>query len=132
MLEKRFGLLRLQAWFVSERVVGQDPLRQLEFESPDSLKWQQNLALFEQLFSRMRQHRLIHGDMKASNFILQDRGDGKATLQVLDLDATRIEQNKWRFQKYFTRDLRRFYANWQHHDAAARVQALVSQFIRSL
>jgi heptose I phosphotransferase len=132
MLEKRCGLLRRQAWFVSERVVGQDPLRLLEFESPDSLRWQQNLALFEQLFSRMRQHRLVHGDMKASNFILQDHGDGKTTLQVLDLDATRIEQNKGRFQKYFTRDLRRFYANWQHHGAAARVQALVSQFIRSL
>jgi heptose I phosphotransferase len=132
MLEKRWGPLRRQAWFVTERVAGQDVLRTLEFESPESLKWQQALDLFDELFRRMRQHRLIHGDMKATNFILQEQENGQPTLQVLDLDATRIEQRKWRFQKYFARDLRRFYANWRYHDAAARVNALVSRFMKTL
>lgn len=132
MLEKRWGPLRRQAWFVSERVAGQDVLRTLEYELPDSAAWLQALDLFDGLFRRMRQHRLVHGDMKATNFILQQQEDGQTRLQVLDLDATRIEQRKWRFKKYFTRDLRRFYANWRHHDAAARVNTLVSRFMNTL
>lgn len=130
MLEQRLGLLRRKAWFVSERVYGQDLLRLLEFESPESSLWQQALQQFGELFNRMRQHRIIHGDMKATNFILQQDGGGQTRLQVLDLDATRIEHRNWRFQKYFTRDLRRFYANWRHHEAAEPVSALVKRFMK--
>lgn len=132
MLEKRFGPFRRQAWFVSERVPGQDLLRLLEFELPGSQRWQQALGQIEQLFSRMQRHRIVHGDMKATNFIMQEQGDGQALLQVLDLDATRVEQSKWRFQKYFTRDLRRFYANWRNHAAAERVNTLVKRFMAML
>lgn len=132
MLEQRWGPLRRQAWFVSERVAGQDLLRVLEFETPESPKWQQALKQFDQLFLLMQQNRLIHGDMKATNFILQDGAGTEPRLQVLDLDATRTELSKWRFQKYFTRDLRRFYANWRHHAAAERVNILVRRFMRSL
>lgn len=132
MLEKRLGPLRRQAWFVSERVRGQDLQKRLEPESADSPEWQQTLQQFAHLFESMRRHYIVHGDMKASNFILQPADAGQRRLQVLDLDACRIELRKGRFQKYFARDLRRFYANWRHHEAAASVSALVTRFMTTL
>lgn len=140
MLEQRWGPLRRQAWFVTERVAGPDALQALEAESVDAPVWQQALARFETLFKRMQQNRLVHGDMKATNFVLQPEvlqpevlqpellqpgKEGSFLLQVLDLDAARLEAKPRRFQKYFARDLRRFYANWHSHAAADTVQEMI-------
>lgn len=129
MLEKRWGPLRREAWYVSEMAGGDDLLHALQNQSSDSPAWQSALRQLEQLFGRMYRNRLVHGDMKATNFILQEDRSGNRQLQVIDLDACRIVLNEHRFKKYFARDLRRFYANWRHHDAATAVGALIRRFI---
>ena len=81
-------------------------------EQPGSSRWRQVSAMFDDLFRRLRQHRLIHGDLKATNFIVADADSAEARLVVLDLDATRIEHNNARFIKYHQRDLQRYRTNW--------------------
>ena len=113
MIEKRWGPLRRQAYFVSVHEQGQDVLNLLKNEQQGSVQWNTVMSLFDELFRRLRQHRLIHGDMKATNFIVSHPEAADVTLQVLDLDATRPEFNEARFAKYHQRDHTRFNANWQ-------------------
>jgi len=132
MLEKRWGPLRREAYYVCERVTGSDVKQLLETESRQSLQWTTMLALFEKMFVSMRAHSIVHGDLKATNFLLSQRADGSASLQVMDLDACRLELKRDRFRKYFSRDLQRFYANWRHHDAAEKVSQLIKDMSRGL
>ena len=123
MMERRFGALRREAYFLSEFVPGEDVLRYLAKEPINSAAWERVLTQFSQLFQVMRDYHIVHGDMKASNFI-----STTAALIVLDLDAMCIEPDKERFRKAFGRDLQRFIANWQDKpEYAARVLSLVEQ-----
>lgn len=116
MIEKRWGPLRRQAYYVSAYVPGQDVLALLGDKPADAEHWQSVMRLFADLFRRLRQHRLIHGDLKATNFIVTQPWTEQARLVVLDLDATRLEHRDARFMKYHQRDLKRFNANWvQQH-----------------
>lgn len=108
MMERRFGFLRRQAYFVSKFTQGESVLHSI-LETPiNSPLWSQTLAQFNELFEVMSEYGVVHGDTKATNFIL-----GKKRLKVLDLDAMYMEQDKARFQKAFQKDLLRFADNWQ-------------------
>lgn len=132
MLEKRWGPLRREAYYVCERVRGKDAKLLLDHEPLDSDVWSQTLTLFEDLFVMMRKQRVVHGDMKSTNFLLCPQDDGTLTLEVIDLDACRLELKPSRFRKYFSRDLLRFYANWRHHEAAGKVSQLIKKMGRGL
>ncbi|MES3006744.1 MAG: lipopolysaccharide kinase InaA family protein [Pseudomonadota bacterium] len=123
MMERRLGPLRREAYFLSEFAQGEDVLRYLAKEPINSAAWEQVLAQFGQLFQVMRDYHIVHGDMKATNFI-----STADKLIVLDLDAMRKEPDKERFRKAFSQDLQRFIANWQDKpECAARVLSLVEQ-----
>ncbi|MDO8273644.1 MAG: lipopolysaccharide kinase InaA family protein [Gammaproteobacteria bacterium] len=123
MMERRCGALRREAYFLSEFVAGEDVLRYLAKEPINSAAWERVLTQFGQLFQVMRDYHIVHGDMKASNFI-----STADALIVLDLDAMRKEPDKERFRKAFGRDLQRFAANWQDKpECAARVLTVVEQ-----
>lgn len=108
MLERRWGPLRRQAYYVTELVKGPDVLQFLGDEPINSAPWQQTLVQFSTLLQAMKRYRFVHGDMKATNFIaLPD------ALVVLDLDAMRELSYKWAFNRYFKRDLERWLANWR-------------------
>ncbi len=124
MMERRIGPLRREAYFVAESVTGQDVLQFLEKEPINGSFWQNALQQFRTLFQVMEQYRIIHGDMKASNFISTPQ-----QLVVLDLDAMRMESNEAKFLRGFKRDLRRFQENWSNHaDVAEPVAQLVAEF----
>ncbi|MDO9319539.1 MAG: lipopolysaccharide kinase InaA family protein [Gammaproteobacteria bacterium] len=123
MMERRCGALRREAYFLSEFVAGEDVLRYLAKEPINSAAWERVLTQFGQLFQVMCDYHIVHGDMKATNFI-----STAAALIVLDLDAMRKEPDKERFRNAFGRDLQRFIANWQDKpECAARVLTLVEQ-----
>lgn len=123
MMERRFGALRREAYFLSEFVPGEDVLRYLAKEPINSAAWERVLAQFDELFRVMRDYHIVHGDMKATNFI-----STADALIVLDLDAMRKEPDKERFRNAFGKDLQRFIANWQDKpECAARVLTLVEQ-----
>jgi len=124
MMERRFGPLRRQAWFVTEYVEGEDALAVLSQCPADSPNWQQRLMQFSYLFSIMRKEQLVHGDMKATNFLLTDEG-----LVVLDLDGSRRIGNSRKFHRCFNRDLARFLKNWeQDKDRHQSARALIREF----
>ena len=112
MLECRVGILRRQAYYVSEYEAGPNVLESLDGEDLNGPRWQRAKAQFHALFSLMQREQLVHGDMKASNFISRDDG-----LWLLDLDATRQIASRRIFLRYFHKDLRRFLKNWQHDPA---------------
>jgi tRNA A-37 threonylcarbamoyl transferase component Bud32 len=116
MLERRWGPLRRQAYFVTDWVEGPDALQYLS-EVPLNLSvWKQVLGLFGRFFADMRRHGLVHGDCKATNFIIS-----AGELFVLDLDGMRQERSVRRFSRYFQRDLQRFRANWRHDEQATEL-----------
>jgi RIO-like serine/threonine protein kinase len=64
----------------------------------------------------MRQYRLSHGDMKASNLLLTQSGQ----VELIDLDAMQEHRYEWTFERAFARDQQRFMKNWQN--AKSRIQ----------
>jgi len=113
MLERRWGPLRRQAYFVTEWVGGADALQYLSGVPLNLAVWKPVLVLFRRFFANMQRHALVHGDCKATNFIVD-----ADELFVLDLDGMRQERSKRRFSRYFQRDLQRFRANWRHDEQA--------------
>ena len=109
MMEWRFGSLRREAYFLCEFVEGEDALHFLEKEPINSPAWTRTLDQFRALFRAMRDYGIVHGDMKATNFLVTDQG-----LTVLDLDGMFQESDQRRFAKAFGKDLQRFAKNWEN------------------
>lgn len=124
MMERRWGPLRRAAYFVTELVEGQEVQQLLSQHTAQSAVWSQVLRLFSELLGQFRDYRIVHGDCKASNFIMAKDG-----IYVLDLDAMRREPGERRFRKYHERDLRRFKANWQDNKPASE---LVGELVKKL
>ena len=61
------------------------------------------------LFSRLREHRLSHGDLKASNILWYE-----GNLYLIDLDAAKMHKHERLFKRAHTRDRARFQANWRN------------------
>ena len=122
MLERQFGSLRSTAYFLCEYVEGVDALQVLNTVDIDSEKAGRILQRFRSLFQVMMDYRIVHGDMKATNFLVTDD-----RLLVLDLDAMRQESDKRRFKIAFGKDMTRFADNWQDRpDVLARVNEMAT------
>lgn len=107
MLEQRWGPLRRRAYFVSE--YRSEPA--LTIEGCDS-GYPSLSTQFDLLLTRMLRFRIVHGDMKITNFLAGNDGP-----VVLDLDATRRVGSKRRFARLFAKDLKRLLANWDNRKA---------------
>ena len=55
----------------------------------------------------MKEYKISHGDMKATNFVYSGE-----QLYVLDLDSLQWHRNESAFLEKFGKDLRRFRKNW--------------------
>ena len=75
------------------------------------------------LLTQLALSRLSHGDMKATNFILSERG-----AVVIDLDAMRRHDAAESFQRAQRRDLRRFMRNWE---ACPETRAMFAEMLRA-
>lgn len=109
MLERRWGPMRRQAYYMTALVEGPDVLQFVGDEPINGPRWQQTLDRFRTLLEIMRGNRFVHGDMKATNFLVT-----RDALVVLDLDAMREVGGNGAFERYFQRDIRRWLANWRH------------------
>lgn len=107
LLEQRFGPLRCTAYLISAYSPGvplQDWLRHQGEVVPDWL----DRALLN-IFAALAAARISHGDLKASNFLVEDTDQ---RLLLIDLDALRLHRCGWRFRRAQRRDLARFLDNW--------------------
>ena len=120
--DRLFGFLRGKAYFVSEKI---EALNLLEYISGKGLE-QADMPMialsFRNLFQVMIDHRISHGDMKASNFIYRNN-----ELIVLDLDAMRRHRSQRSFRKAITKDFNRFLRNWQDSDYEEQFKNIIRE-----
>ncbi|MCF8112135.1 MAG: hypothetical protein K9J85_11700, partial [Desulfobacteraceae bacterium] len=107
-LEKRWGPLRSRAYFITEYVQGIDACQWFNSASEDEPDTRGIVRQFAGLLCRFYEARIVHGDFKATNFILSE-----GRLAVTDLDAMRsYRRPTGRFRKKFKKDCRRLMKNW--------------------
>ncbi len=106
MLERRCGPLRHTAYFISEYVEG---IKLTEyFNNKLAPEEAQTVAAnIKALLHELKEVRISHGDLKATNILL---ADNKPIL--LDLDAMRLHRFKGTAHRASKRDWQRFLRNW--------------------
>lgn len=110
MLETRFGPFRGRAYFFMRHVVGVDLFAYMTSALIAEADKQAMSAAVACLFRRLASNKIAHGDMKASNIIVEN---GKPVL--IDLDAMQLHGKAAKFIPAFQRDLDRFFQNWNEH-----------------
>lgn len=113
LLEHRFGPLRRTTYLISAHSPGvplQDWLRRHWLQQqgdavvPDWLD-----RALRDILAALGTARISHGDLKASNFLVEDTD---RRVQLIDLDAMRLHRCGRRFRRARHRDLARFLDNW--------------------
>ena len=124
LIERRFGPLRGVAWFIMQKVDGRSAH---DFFRADDVSNEEKVSMAEQfanILLIMQREQISHGDMKATNFLIND-----GQLVVLDLDALCQHSQQSTFERAFQRDIRRFLQNWQ--DLSALSTLFRSSFINA-
>ncbi len=71
------------------------------------------------IFALMRTHHITHGDLKASNILIDQIGDP----HFIDLDASLLHSSPASFEKARAKDEARFAKNWDSNPALAQAMA---------
>lgn len=108
-MEKRFGPLRGRSYFLYEYVDAQDLLSYMK-AGKDPGGFDIVMQELTALFRTLRTAGINHGDMKATNILVEADGN----LKLLDLDAARKTGHTEAFELGYTRDRARFLKNWQN------------------
>lgn len=107
--ENRVGQFRGRSYYVAEFSEGITLFDYLK-EPVNPQKLALAARLMNTFFNVMATQGLAHGDMKASNFLIE-----ADELQVLDLDSMRAYYSGRLHQHKMFRDKRRFLRNWDQH-----------------
>lgn len=111
MVEKRWGPLRREAYFIAEYADGV-----AGYSYPwATLADEALLQRFLKIFQALRAARIVLGDAKLSNFLVV----GKVIL-VTDLDTLRWNDTERRFLRGHAKDRSRFLRNWFDHPQLQR------------
>ncbi len=113
-VEHRLGPLRKRAYLISEYLEHASELSQVY---ADEAPKEPVLKQIRRIFSLMREYRLSHGDMKASNLLLTENGQ----VELIDLDAMQEHHYDWTFERAFSRDQQRFMRNWSKSIDASKL-----------
>lgn len=106
--EKRWGPFRNKAYFICEYIEGPTALNyfqdhEISYDNKSDMAKQ-----IIEMFGVLRSSMLTHGDMKATNIIINDNKPF-----LLDLDSMIARTYKTRFIRAWNKDIRRFMQNWQ-------------------
>lgn len=103
LIEKRFGFITLDSYFITEEISGINALNYYRNKSPS----QQELDGFSKLFIQLHKSRLIHGDMKATNFMMVN-----GSPLLIDLDSMQEYPALLNYRRAYTKEITRFMKNW--------------------
>ncbi len=114
MVERRWGWLRRRAYYVSLYEPAASAREALRDRASLPEKWRQE---FSRLFQALAVAGISHGDMKADNFLLGEKG-----ISLLDLDAMKFfpPRQLHRGRRLLARDLERFLRNWRDNEVLYR------------
>jgi tRNA A-37 threonylcarbamoyl transferase component Bud32 len=110
--ERLLGILRGRSWFIHEYVDGETLDQALLHTGGD------RSALVSQatdIVMRLRRAGIVHGDLKATNFLVSGEH-----IYLLDLDATRRLRGR-RLEAGLHRDQQRFMRNWSERPELAEM-----------
>jgi len=96
-----------KGYLLMEKISGESPYWMDRSDLGDPAK-----GIPRQFVSRVHELNTLkatHGDMKASNFILDDSG----VLQLIDLDSMIFHRSKQSYEREKRKDLARFMRNWE-------------------
>lgn len=105
MVEKRFGPIHQNAYFINEHLTGEELLTLLPVMS--RLEREAVLNEVKDAFDKMRDAKITHGDLKATNLIWRD-----GRLFFIDLDAAAKHGSRVTWSKNHNKDRKRFLKNW--------------------
>jgi tRNA A-37 threonylcarbamoyl transferase component Bud32 len=114
MIEERLGPLRRRAWLITDVAHGVGANRYI----PDHPE-EGGLRCLADTVTAFGENGLVHGDMKATNFIMSETG-----VEVIDLDSMRRPRTAPARRARVHRDRQRFLQNWKG-DLRERFQRLL-------
>ena len=118
LLEQRRGPLRGVSYLVTEDAGGEEMLDAYQQREPSAAE----LDDVQDIFRVMRELQLCHGDFKARNFLVTERGG-----ELIDLDVLHAVPSKSSFKHCTEKDRARFLRNWYAHPAMeSRFRALLA------
>jgi len=103
-IEKRVGPFRNVSYFISE-YKETDSLLSIYSKRPPS---KAELTEIDTLFKTLEKYKISHGDFKASNLLI----DTKGNISLIDLDSMHEHTNHKKFQRAHSKDKNRFLRNW--------------------
>ncbi|MFP4034018.1 MAG: lipopolysaccharide kinase InaA family protein [Desulfovermiculus sp.] len=108
LVEKRLGPLRSTAYYITEFVPGKSVYTSVYSKDADQALKQKIVDQLRELLDRFQRAFIVHGDMKATNFIVADE-----QIMVTDLDAMkRYTRAGKKFTRGHRKDWERFQKNW--------------------
>lgn len=108
MIEKRRGIFRGVCYFIAEYVPGTTASDYFQPHHFDVTNGQVVAKEILRVLRTLRDQKIFHGDLKASNILVNERG-----IWLLDLDATRFYRSNLFFKRKDRKDSHRFMRNWQ-------------------
>ena len=111
VVEESSGWLLKRAYFLMEHFDGESIYEYLNRTVGDEDVFEAALQSLSLLFERMRELRIVHGDFKAKNILINADG-----LQLIDTDGMRFLVHPRRHSKAFKADFNRFLGNWPEGD----------------
>ena len=109
LLERRYGLIRRQAYLLTEYVDAPDIHDFFADVGVTDTHKQAVAGNVARLFEKLNLLAISHGDFKATNVKIAD-----SQPLLIDLDSMRQHTCRRIFERQHVRDLRRFLQNWQH------------------
>ena len=113
--ESNCGLLE-RAYFLMEHFEGESISDYLNQKENDEVEFERAVSGLSRLFARLRQFRVVHGDFKAKNILINESG-----LRLIDTDGSRFLVNRRRFTLKFQSDFKRFLSNWPDGSRVRRI-----------
>lgn len=104
-IENRQGPLRSTAYLICALSTDAEELNRV---FPDALPPQRIMEQVERIFSLMARYKLSHGDLKASNLLL----NADSQVELIDLDAMQEHRMSFFERRAQHQDKRRFLQNW--------------------
>lgn len=122
MEERVLWVFRMKAYLLCEKIQSPHLEAQIAADRYNKIDQTDLLDAFRRLLQIMRDYKISHGDMKATNFIYENN-----ELFVLDLDAMRRHSSTKKFDAKYSKDLARFRRNWIGTRLEAGVNDLIEE-----